>query len=294
MATFQATVSNWTNATSVDNYRAWGQYVSDQLTAVGLTKTADTGQVNWATASDPGGTNTYNDYEIRAFADALQATAPIVFKVRYGESAIADQPAVGIQFGTGSDGSGGLTGTLSTEMKFPSSSVTTSVTVTGSGSTNRFCLNVGAGNNQSFLFSFERTKDAQGNDTVEGATLFGICGNTGNASASTQNIGEIVWNPSIGNITAINTSNVACLFPSGSSFTNGVQIGVAPILPEKPLFMNPILGLVGFYTQDITTPGTFVAYMYGTAHQYYATNRGASSAFRGTGSGTEALAIRYE
>ena len=42
------------------DFRTWGQGICAQLTAIGLVKTSDTGQINWATAikPNPGGAST--------------------------------------------------------------------------------------------------------------------------------------------------------------------------------------------------------------------------------------------
>ena len=96
-------------------FRALASFVSDNLTAGGLPKTADTGQINLATVTRPA-VNTSGGYEIRRFDDALQATKPVFFKIEYGTG--AGSPGTGISFwltiGTGSDGAGNITGTFFT------------------------------------------------------------------------------------------------------------------------------------------------------------------------------------
>lgn len=295
--TFTTTASNWTNASSDANFRAWGSYISDQLTAVGLLKTADTGQVDWTTVLNPGAINTYNAYEVRAFSDALQATAPVFFKIFYGEGTGTDNPAIGISFGTGSDGAGNLTGTTSTLMRDAAAAAAGSTVVVGSGANNRFVLNTNQ--NSGMLFGFERTKDSLGNDTSEGIVYFvNGSGNFGSTSAGSSSARSLYWNPITGTIVdSATNSSLAALFPWQTSFVYGAQTGVAPVFPEKPIFGNPVLGIVGYYTGDITPTNTFVAYMYGTAHQYYAcvaVSSAQSSAWRGSSGGIESAAIRYE
>ena len=91
-------------------FRAWGLELSTELDAF-LPKTADTGQINWSTVTRPA-TNTAAGYEIRRFNDALQATAPILIKIEYGTGANAAFPGVWLTVGTGSNGSGTLTGSI--------------------------------------------------------------------------------------------------------------------------------------------------------------------------------------
>jgi hypothetical protein len=94
------------------NFQAWGGQISAQLAAIGLTKTADTGQINWASASvgSYGGTGIVG-YEIWAFNDANQAGNPIFFKLEYGAFG-ANHPELQLTVGQGSDGAGNITGTL--------------------------------------------------------------------------------------------------------------------------------------------------------------------------------------
>ena len=96
------------------NFRLWGKQISDQLKAVGLVQTADTGQINWATVLRPA-LNVVAGYEIFRFPDTdpLQATAPVFIKIFYGSGSQVVFPYLMVQTGEGSNGSGTLTGRLS-------------------------------------------------------------------------------------------------------------------------------------------------------------------------------------
>ncbi len=94
-------------------FRAWAQELSNALVAAGLVRAADTGQINFSTVTRPG-TNTAGGYEIMRFNDSLQATAPIFLKIEYGTGSSAANPQCWITVGTGSTGSGTLTGQTST------------------------------------------------------------------------------------------------------------------------------------------------------------------------------------
>ena len=96
--------------TSDATFRAWGKGMSDQLTAVGLAKTADTGQIDWATVARPT-TNTWG-YEIRRMSDSLDTASPIFIKIEYGTGGAVTRPGLRISTGTGSNGAGTLTGLL--------------------------------------------------------------------------------------------------------------------------------------------------------------------------------------
>lgn len=295
MASFTASPANWTNVTNDANFRAWGSYISARLDAVGLAKTADTGQIDWTTVLNPGATSTFAGYEIRAFADALQATAPVYFKIEYGESATADVPAVRITFGSGSNGSGTLTGNTSTAYWAQgSASITSSCSVVGSGSTNRFCMSGGwQAAAVGMCFGFERTKDAAGEDTAEGVLIFAT--NT-SGSVAAQKIAA-VWSTTLGDIGPTTAILIPCIFPPGSTAASGTQIVVCPVLHSKGVFMNPGMNFAGYFTENITANSTPSVYAYGALHTYYAlavASQFSGTNFQGPGGGTEAFMLRYE
>ena len=290
--TFNQATPNWTNATSDANFRYWGKLVSDTLTAVGLPMTADTGQINWTTVLNPGGTGIYVGYEIRRFNDALQATVPVFFKIEYGESTFAsDGPNMRVQFGTGSNGAGVLTGTLSALYLSDTGSRTSAGTFVGSGDSGRFvmCGGQGAASTGQFC-SFERSKDANGNPTGE-AILW--------TASTSGGAGQLcgVWSPTLGTL-GVAEITLGALFPGGSTAASGAQTMVMPIFHNKGVFMNPGLNVVGYFTENITPLSNSPVFMYGAAHQYFflAAGQGfAGTAFRGASSGgTESTAIRYE
>jgi Predicted exporters of the RND superfamily len=90
-------------------YRAWVAELHTYLAAVGLVQTSDTGQINTATVTRT--INVSTGYSIWRFSDSS-----LYLKFTWGNAwgpAIAI-PAIGIQVGTGSNGSGTLTGQTST------------------------------------------------------------------------------------------------------------------------------------------------------------------------------------
>lgn len=91
-------------------FRTWGSGMNAALVAVGMVQTADTGQVNWTTVVRAAN-NSDAGYEVWRFNDALQATVPIFFKLYYGTDSNAGRPRLRIELGTGSNGSGVITGT---------------------------------------------------------------------------------------------------------------------------------------------------------------------------------------
>jgi len=106
------TTFSWNSPMRITNdaeFQSWANGVSQAFNAL-LTKTSDTGQLTPPiTAAKPTSTNTYVGYEIFRFNDAYQSTYPVFLKVQYGHGGDINRPAVAIQMGTGSNGSGTIT-----------------------------------------------------------------------------------------------------------------------------------------------------------------------------------------
>lgn len=148
------------------NFRAWGKGLSDALAAVGMVKTADTGQIDWATVTRPTGVSTYQGYEVWRFNDALQATAPLFLKIEYGTGTAPSSPGLRVAAGKGSNGSGTLTGAfgaaISLQFSNPSATPTTSYVSSGDGSLLALALWPGS---ISLHYFIDRSRDAAGAPT---------------------------------------------------------------------------------------------------------------------------------
>lgn len=173
--------STFSQATDAD-FRAWGGDLSAALTTVGAIKTADTGQIDWATTTIPGSNNTAAGYEIRIINDSLHATAPIYLKVEYGRGSAATVPSMWVTLGTGSNGSGTLTGVFAARFQFATSS--TAIASTSTPYPTYVCmvdgclwwaLKVGGWSSVSdrgFHFAVMRTVDDSGDPTPDGAVYY--------------------------------------------------------------------------------------------------------------------------
>jgi hypothetical protein len=102
----------YTWGTGGANYKACYQAISGVINQA-LVKTADTGQVNWATVSTEPGSGVIRDYEVFALGGPLQATAPIFIRIDYWGTSTAGN-GVQITVGTTTDGAGNLGGLLVT------------------------------------------------------------------------------------------------------------------------------------------------------------------------------------
>lgn len=153
---------------SDEAFRTWGQELSDKFAEVGLVQTADTGQINWATATRPG-TNSFAGDEFWAFNDSLQGTYPLYLRVRYGTAGIANQPHFSVALGTGTSGSGALTGLILSPGGSADSYIAGSRSPSSSGSQSYLCHTEGflglvwkKGLGQDGVFHVIRSTDSSG------------------------------------------------------------------------------------------------------------------------------------
>ena len=86
-------------------FREWGEEFSTALSTIGLVKTSDTGQIDWATVLRPA-VNTEAGYEIWRFNDAAQSTLPIFIRFGFGTGSVATSPKITFRIGTATNGAG--------------------------------------------------------------------------------------------------------------------------------------------------------------------------------------------
>lgn len=173
-------------------FRSWGSAISTALNAVGLVKTADTGQIDWTTVQGTTTTNQKRGYEIWRFADSLQATRPVFIKLEYGSGANTTNPQIWLTVGTATDGAGTITAHPSfpnsvtpvrstlwqTSSAFYSGTATSPVYVDsdGGGSVmlSGWYIVPGSSNPTyaAFLLLVERTRNWDGTPNGEGAWVF--------------------------------------------------------------------------------------------------------------------------
>lgn len=116
-------------------FRTWvAEVITFLFTTLGVTQTSDTGQINTSTVTRSAVINTAAGYVIGRFNDTAQSTSPIFFKLEFGTGTTQPtNPAMWITVGTGSNGSGTLTGVVSTRVAagnfgIPSSTITAFIT----------------------------------------------------------------------------------------------------------------------------------------------------------------------
>jgi hypothetical protein len=254
-------------------FREWGSEFSGKLAAVGLTQTADTGQIDWVTVVRAG-VNANAGYEIWRFNDTAHATAPIFMRIDYGTGGSANTPRMQITVGTGSSGAGVITGTaisVATTCTPPAAATVDTARqsfmcyVAGTTGFFGFCWKIDyTSTDAGFLLA--RTVDAAGAATVTGgiAAWGGSAGNLTLTQAFRYAATAIAY-PSQ---TAIG-QQALCLSPQArSSSTVGADTQAFLCYTVAPQ-VTPLIGMCGVLDAEISAGSTFTATLVGSSPRTY-------------------------
>jgi hypothetical protein len=255
------------HANSAD-FRAWGSDLSASFANVGLVKTADTGQIDWVTVTRPVVGNTAAGYEIWRFTDSS-----VYLKIEYGTGGGLASPGMWLTVGTGSSGSGTLTGTVSDRRIIHTSSSTLvsagtnrqSFLVYKDGFFGFFGYRFADGaNNARFFAAVAKTTDSSGAADSRGATVY-FNNSTGGLD------GPVVQALNFQTATAltINTDSSFVIVPMGiTSSIIGVDTQCFLHWTALPLVLpNPYMATV--ITAEAPAGSTFSTTLVGTASRTY-------------------------
>lgn len=257
MATNKQTLTLSATITDAE-FRTMAQFLANTMESGGVIRTADTGQVNLSTMTFPGTNNTAAGYEIRRFTDALQSTAPVFLKIEYARGGGTNFFDIFLTIGTGSDGSGNLTGVKFTRTQIGLITNFTSLPCYVSAGTSWMVTILGANNTftPSGIFSIERAKTSAGADSNKGVYLL--------TNKTNQQCRFIDFT---GVSTPINeSSNYGCFAPtqltSGLHSSGNVAVypfyffGVGETMP-------PSRNVVGAFRSDFTDGTAYSVQVYG-------------------------------
>jgi hypothetical protein len=209
-------------------------------------------------------------YRIYRMADSLQATAPVFMRLDFGSANAGTLiPNIWPTIGTGSNGSGTITGTMwdggaTLGIGGQNSATTAYGNCYGSAGTARFALAmwIQVGNTQiPVVFTLERTKDASGNDTNAGLLLVYRISAAGSVAANrflvftgTQPSAE----PGLSFVlSGINPSE-----------TFGGDIGVGILIHFKGVAQQPGTNIMFVNSSDVSSLGTVNLTLYGATRTY--------------------------
>mgnify|MGYP005842865717 CR=1 FL=1 len=264
-------------------FRAWGSELSDRLsnTSPLLTKTADTGQIDWATVTVPS-TNQSAGFEMYELTDTLSTTAPVFFKITYETGSSASRLEMTIEIGVATDGAGNFVGlTSGTEKR-----ITTPFAPPGDPSVSYLSINEGfvglvwqfdvmSSSPGKALggFMISRTSNADGTMSPDGILAFADSGNvstnitTAKLSARVLPANTIDFLGGWGGANDTSSFLVPSPDPNKTSFD-----GLAPEaiigwvgIPE----VHPISNIVAVNTREIGIPATFNVAVLGSTPRTY-------------------------
>lgn len=257
---------------SAANYKAWASAIGAQLTAFGWSKTSDTGQVDWSTNPAVPASGSYL-YEIWKPGDALQTGASQFFvKLEYGHSGYTPPCKIRVSIGTGTNGSGTLTGFVLGPYDSPGSSPgagggsTTVYESDFSGDTDRFSMLIWRNSGGAYiLISIERTKDSTGANTADGVTIW-VCGYGTTVQRS------LMFGKGLGN----SSTKVLHALANQTAGTDVAfnEVPAAPAIPDVGHLDNPATTIAVFCTNDIADGVIITASLYGASRSYIAQKSG--------------------
>jgi hypothetical protein len=263
--TYTTAIAHTTDA----QFRAWGLELSNALQAAGFVKTADTGQINWATVVRPA-INTSAGYEIYRFDDALQGTYPIFFKLEYGATTSATVAAMWLTVATGSNGAGTLIGQSTSRVQCTAISATASTTTAyatyichkgGFGGVMWKCGAIATAPTAAGFFTICRTVDDTGAETGDGFTVYRR--STANSASS---LSESV---SVLNATTFAPSNAySCAWGGVAASDVGANKQVYRNYMVQP-GVRPVMQMLTCISAEFPGATTLVAAMVGSTPRTY-------------------------
>lgn len=287
-----ATDTSVVDQTSDAGFRAWGVALNSLLAAVGLVQTADTGQINWASVTRAA-TNTAAGYEIWRFANSA-----LYLKLEYGSGSTTSTPMAWVTVGTGSNGSGTLTGQTSTRTTWlinaTAASTATTYTSYACHVTGGFSLvfkqnSVNSSVNPMGLLVVGQTVDSTGTitSTGYGVLVQGTAGNNGPRFQSVRTAATAT--------TFAANSQYAQVVGDVTSSLVGANIQAYYVWLNVP-DTQPFLWANVYIVAEITENNTFsVAMVSSSSHTYLAIGAaGAVAQFAGQSASSYGFGVIYE
>jgi hypothetical protein len=251
---------------SDSQFRLWGRTMSNLFASGGLVNTNQSGTINWNTVQRPLATSQSVGYEIWAFNDSLQTTAPVYFKIEYGSNTIqAQAPQYRITVGTAHDGSGSLIGVQHTTTRGFGSQASISGTLFPcfmSADTNRVtcAMWLGAGGNIETTFGIERSKDATGADTTSSIYFNSYANNITNPVTA--------WCVPFAGGVPVAETRWAALLPGETTWLASSTFAISPVFQLLGSIQSPGKNYFVCAVNDFQQYGLVGLMPYGTASNY--------------------------
>lgn len=266
------------------NIQAWAQFIEDTLvTTGGWVVTSDTGQTLPASLPACTGVSQKKGYRIYRMNDSLQSVSPVFMRLDFGSGSYAgagQNPGIWPTIGTGSDGTGNITGKLWDGGSITNPPVCSTISASqaaiatnsyGSAGTNRFSIGlfIQTTNTLPMVFTMERTKDASGVDTSDGLLLVytdpSLSGGGGTTNA--LSFSRYIQYP-VGPQPAAEWGLSYALTTQNPTQTFGGTIGAGIIIHFKGIAQQPGTNVVIVNAADMSAEGSMSLIIYGATRTY--------------------------
>lgn len=256
-----STTNLQTTNSSNANFRTWVGTVIAAVLAGGWVQTTDSGQIDPVTVNAPGASSTVMGYAIFRSNDGGGGLNEFYVKLTFGSGAATNNPQIVATCGWGSDGSGNLTGNVSTALN---------VTV-GAGAAldwnfasgvGYLCLGMAfTGTASSGIVTFERVRNAAGAVT-DAVFMWGW------TSSGPTRLHQTI--PRTGGVSINgNTLGYGVLFTSPAAASYGGSFGTSLVFPQLGSFFPPVLNIMAADTTNFSAAGmTHTMNAYGSNHTY--------------------------
>lgn len=256
---------------SLANFKAWAQVISNFMATAGWVQSSDTGQVNWSTiAAVPASTYVY---EIWKPGDALTT---FFLKIEYGFSGTIVQ--IKLSLGTSTNGAGTLSGFVvgpffpqgGSQGSGPGNQGATAFNYYLSGDTGRICIAMwvnSATGSVPTVFVVARSKNSSGANTSSHVTLMTF------STAGRVSYQSVVFGTGLATLVNF-VAGIAPVIQTGqaSNLFASTDVPISPFFPAVGFYDNPLIEMGAGAHNDITDQATFTiaaANMpYGTSHTF--------------------------
>jgi len=254
-------------------FRAWCVFLRDAVLN-GWVQTSDTGQMDFTTVTAPGAANTKKGYIIVRMDDALQGSFPVYMRIDFGSGNVTNSPGIWLEIGTGSNGSGTITGSVfangaTTHIYTGSNGTGRTNSSHSSTSTSHVAVTLFLESTATFgtTFSVERGRDSAG--AMIGTHVF--LQYAAGASAGTVNQFHYLVRSGGTQVGAAAAAVITCPFRPAHAQQD---VGFGVVVPQKPgsgtlvVPAPPCLGYIGTEGDSWTTDAVIIVYMYGVPVVY--------------------------
>ena len=284
-----------TTSTTAANIQAFATFISTLLTSGGWTQSGDSGQQ--ASASWPAATSTNNPggYQIWHMTDTLAGSYPIYIKLEYGSGTSAAYFGFWCTIGTGSNGSGTITGIIGARTYLSNTLGSGSYPCYGSATTSKLVIAMFAttgGGAAGLMYSIERAKDTSYADTGSGVIVWGYGHQYAAIDQYIDYAGTLSKSFSVSASPYFTMAQLPTSYATGSDGAG--NLAIFPILPwGKYGAMTPGYNLLVYYGTDLSAYNSVTVSVAGSNHTFM--TLGAQAMLPSIGGWTgSALMLLYE